>query len=90
VSVARCARVSYLTHAGVRNIGADIELYNRLISSGHMSPAEHCAVVATPAEVLQHADHQWCPQLGTFVPKTIGNFAVPFLQHRKQIERLSK
>lgn len=43
VSVGRCARVSYLTHAGVRDLDADIELYERLLSSGHMSPLEHPA-----------------------------------------------
>lgn len=45
VSVGRCARVSYLTHDGVRDFAKDIELYERLASSGHMSPMEH---VATP------------------------------------------
>lgn len=45
VSAARCARVSYLTHDGQRSIDADLELYHRLVSSGHMSPLEH---VATP------------------------------------------
>lgn len=45
VSVGRCARVSYLTHDGVRDFEKDIELYERLVSSGHMSPTEH---VATP------------------------------------------
>jgi len=46
VGVARCARVSYLTHDGVRSIDKDIELYERLItggSSGHWSPFEHVA-----------------------------------------------
>jgi thymidylate synthase ThyX len=46
VSAARCARVSYLTHVGRRDLSADITLYNRLVSGGHMSPLEH---VATPA-----------------------------------------
>lgn len=43
VSVGRCARVSYLTHDGIRNVKADIELYGRLMGSGHLSPAEHVA-----------------------------------------------
>ena len=43
VSVGRCARVSYLTHAGKRDLAADVELHDRLISSGHMSPLEHPA-----------------------------------------------
>lgn len=48
VSVARCARVSYLTHDGVRDISKDVELYDRLRghSPPHASPFEH---VATPS-----------------------------------------
>lgn len=48
VSVARCARVSYLTHDGKRDIEKDIELYDRLFSHtpAHASPFEH---VATPS-----------------------------------------
>lgn len=38
VSVGRCARVSYLTHDGVRDPQADMELAQKLQSSGHMSP----------------------------------------------------
>jgi hypothetical protein len=46
VSVARCARVSYLSHDGkTTTIDEDIRLYNRLLSSVplHASPAEHQA-----------------------------------------------
>ena len=43
VSVARCARVSYLTHDGTRDVAADIELYERLRAGGHWSPFEHVA-----------------------------------------------
>lgn len=43
VSVGRCARVSYLTHDGQRDPQADIELHDRLLTSGHMSPFEHVA-----------------------------------------------
>jgi thymidylate synthase ThyX len=48
LSVARCARVSYLTHEGKRDRQKDIELYERLLgggANGHWSPFEH---VATP------------------------------------------
>lgn len=48
VSVARCARVSYLTHDGERALAKDIELYTRLLESGHMSPFEH---QATPKDL---------------------------------------
>lgn len=47
ISAARCARVSYLTHEGTREIAKDLELYERLKSDRHLSPFEH---VATPSE----------------------------------------
>jgi thymidylate synthase ThyX len=43
ISCARCARVSYLTHDGQRDPKADIDLADRLQTSGHMSPFEHAA-----------------------------------------------
>lgn len=46
MSVARCARVSYLTHDGREpDFAADIALYDRLVGSAplHASPAEHQA-----------------------------------------------
>lgn len=43
ISAARCARVSYLTHDGTRDIEADIVLYDRLVTGGHLSPLEHVA-----------------------------------------------
>ncbi len=43
ICVGRCARVSYLTHDGKRDPQADIDLANRLLESGHMSPFEHAA-----------------------------------------------
>jgi thymidylate synthase ThyX len=49
ISVARCARVSYLTHDGKRDYAKDVELYDKLLdggANGHWSPFEH---VATPA-----------------------------------------
>ena len=48
ISVARSARVSYLTHDGSRDHAKDLELYERLVeggANGHWSPFEH---VATP------------------------------------------
>lgn len=43
VSVGRCARVSYLTHDGIRDLMADVRLCHRLLENGHMSPFEHVA-----------------------------------------------
>ncbi len=48
ISVARAARVSYLSHDGTRDHAKDLELYERLVgggANGHWSPFEH---VATP------------------------------------------
>lgn len=45
-SVARCARVSYLTHEGKRDVSKDLELFDRLVQGsgfGHWSPHEHVA-----------------------------------------------
>ncbi|TAM61866.1 hypothetical protein EPN52_01715 [bacterium] len=47
ISAARCARVSYLTHDGRRDRQRDLELYERLAASRHLSPFEH---IATPAD----------------------------------------
>lgn len=43
VSTGRCARVSYLTHHGVRDILKDVELHDKLSTDGHWSPFEHVA-----------------------------------------------
>jgi thymidylate synthase ThyX len=52
ISTGRCARVSYLTHDGVRDPNADVALAKeRIQPSGHMSPFEHVAQAMT--------DEQW-------------------------------
>lgn len=46
ISSARCARISYLTHDGKRDINKDLELFQHLITGsgfGHWSPLEHVA-----------------------------------------------
>lgn len=48
ISVARCARVSYLNQDGVRDLNEDFKLFNRLKGSGHWSPFEHVATPVTP------------------------------------------
>lgn len=69
LSTARCARVSYLNQEGKRDHAADIALYDRLYDSRHMGPTEHPAMVDAA-----RADE-----------KFIGNFAAPWVQHRKQL-----
>ena len=43
ISAGRCARVSYLTHDGLRDPMADIRLGARLVKDKHASPLEHVA-----------------------------------------------
>lgn len=51
VSIGRCARVSYMTHDGIRDINADVDLaLKRLQPSGHMAPFEHAARAMTLQE----------------------------------------
>lgn len=50
ISCARCARVSYLTHDGKRDLQKDLELYDNLLQPGHMSPFEHAARPMTTKE----------------------------------------
>ena len=86
-SAARCARVSYLTQAGERDLGEDLDLYARLTSNRvgsedppHASPLEH---VATPwAENSQHVTLPNGNVMGP-LPK-LGNF-VGWLQLRHDV-----
>jgi thymidylate synthase ThyX len=55
ISAGRCARVSYLTHAGKRDLEADIQLHDRLLESGHMSPLEHPARPLSTSELAEDA-----------------------------------
>ncbi len=68
VSVGRCARVSYLTHDGKRDPQADIDLCDRLLSSGHMSPFEHVARPMTEEELSLFCQktYVWDAQHGRF------------------------
>lgn len=63
VSAARCARVSYLTQAGTRDIDEDIRLYERLTDAQppHSAPLEH---VATP----------WRANVNEYGRAKVGNF----------------
>ena len=51
VSAGRCARVSYLTHDGVRDLKQDIDLAEKLTKSGHWSPLEHQAQALENPEI---------------------------------------
>ena len=82
ISCGRCARVSYLTHNGVRDPSADLDLAERLRVSGHMSPFEHAAVVAeTHDEVFDELF--WTYEGRIWESHFIGNFRAPWVQYRK-------
>lgn len=52
ISVAKCARVSYLNHDNTEvSIEKDLELYDKLLASCHMSPFEHQATPMEPDSV---------------------------------------
>lgn len=59
ISAARCARLSYLTHDGIRDHKEDLRLYGDLVSGDviHASPLEH---VATPIGDLTSEDCMKC------------------------------
>jgi len=65
VSVGRCARVSYLTHDGKRDLQADVDLCDRLVASGHWSPFEHVAQ-ATDTDDWYGNFHGWRQYRKTF------------------------
>lgn len=66
ISVGRCARVSYLTHDGVRDPQADLELCARLQLSGHMSPFEHVARPLTDDDIADRGLSSYRPFVGNF------------------------
>jgi len=59
ISVARCARVSYLTQEGIRDIKKDLELFNRLTTGNHWSPFEHVATPDTDARCTSGNFRGW-------------------------------
>lgn len=58
ISVARCARVSYMRHTDLKNPLDDLAFHDRLMKNGHWSPFEH---VATPQEKVERD-----PETGNF------------------------
>jgi len=90
ISVARCARVSYLTHDGVRDQQEDLALYARLLAGGHLSPLEHAARPMTREErmMFEQVSWQWDEKRRAWIPAPpthyLGNFN-GWVQHRKLV-----
>lgn len=83
LSVARCARVSYLRHDGENpSLEDDVGLYDRLISERppHASPLEHQATPDSKFPQFHTRHGEWAS------PQFHGNF-VGWVQHRKVVER---
>ena len=85
VATGRCARLSYLTHDGIREPEKDVELHDGLVSNGHWSPFEHVAQAVTR--------EQWRERVALimntcdiydelFDPSLVGNL-VGWMQYRK-------
>lgn len=90
LSIARCARVSYLTHDGRRDPSKDFGLYDMLVGNGHMSPTEHAAVVGEMGYYNSNRDflspEYSCGYNGTkYGTHFVGNFRAPWIQYRKLI-----
>ena len=68
IATARCARLSYMTFDKQIDYKKDIELYDRLRDSEHMSPFEHCARAMTLSESSRFIKG---PLFTTKVPKTV-------------------
>jgi hypothetical protein len=83
ISVARCARTSYLTHEGTTPlVHKDISLYNDLVGARplHASPAEHQATPDEWFDIKGGYPSNWDK------PEMHGNFR-GWVQNRKLIER---
>ncbi len=84
ISVARCARVSYLQHDGTRDFRKDIELYDKLVKGSHWSPFEHVATPCTHAKAIwQFNQHNHAEPALQVTCKMAGNFGTGWHQYRK-------
>ncbi|HEY0615646.1 MAG TPA: FAD-dependent thymidylate synthase [Candidatus Elarobacter sp.] len=78
ISVARCARVSYLSHFGTRDHAKDLELYERLVgggANGHWSPFEHVATPLASASACSGNFRGWEQYRKRFAQENIASFS---------------
>lgn len=61
----RTARVSYLTHEGIRDPDKDVEMHDGLLANGHMSPLEHPARPMTDEELSTYRMYHYVLEGGT-------------------------
>jgi len=86
ISSARCARVSFFNHEGVKDKDGDFKLYSRLVDREdwgknpiHASATEHPARARDPKEI------EGISWLEAFETSQISNFHPTWLQHRKTL-----
>lgn len=84
VSAGRCARVSYLTHDGRRDMQEDVNLAVKLMSSGHWSPFEHVAQ-AVPKRLDGRFSGEYAPGGINSETQWSGNFR-GWLQYRELVD----
>ena len=88
VSTARLARVSYLTHNGIRDVQHDFDLHDSLLSAGHMSPFGHPARPMTRADVEERMHFLGATGVDWGRARISDHFSGPFRgwwQYRKTI-----
>jgi thymidylate synthase ThyX len=84
VSAGRCARVSYLTHDGKRDMREDVTLADRLMASGHWSPFEHVAqALGAPCG---HAECKVCERSGLSTENSWSGNLRGWIQFRETVD----
>ena len=73
--VARCAAVSYERQRAEKSVEEYVARHDALKASGHWSPFEHQAKVASEEEIREHAYFKWNGASEEFVATTIGGGA---------------
>jgi len=76
ISTARCARVSYLTHDGVKpSIDKDVRLHDQLVGSVpiHASPTEHQAMASTSVNEVYYKNFRGWRQYRVDVEERLTN-----------------
>ena len=90
ISVARAARLSYMTFDGEIDYEKDLKLHDTLLESQHMSPFEHCARAMSDYEYSKYTHTYPIDNDGTFDEEEgwCNNFR-GFIQYRYLIENKS-
>lgn len=93
LSVVRCAAVSFERQNANRTPMQIQTRHDEMVKMAHWSPFEHQAKVANRNEIRKHALYRFFNETeasdtlaSDFVPVSIGNLDVPWLQYRKTFE----